>query len=123
MRSTAGARSGEGRVDARDGDYADALAKGSKVLRLVCETTGALDPGLDRLLRSLAAATRLPDANDTTQYGASRASPQSFYGHHAAALVCAVAAQESLTIHMAADMMVLSLVARAPRATGGRRGA
>ena len=53
---------------------------------------------------------------------ASRTSPQSFYGHHAAALVCAVAAQESLTIHMAADKMVLALVARAPRATGGRRG-
>ena len=88
---------------------------------LVCESTSALDPGLDRLLRSLAAAARLPDANDTTQYGASRTSPQSFYGHHAAAIACAVAAQESLTIHLAADKMVLARVALAPRAPGGRR--
>jgi len=114
-------RTGLGRVDECGGDYADALAKGSDVHLLVCESTSALDPGLDRLLRYLAAAARLPDANDTTQYGASRTSPQSFYGHHAAAIACAVAAQESLTIHLAADKMVLARVAPAPRAPGGRR--
>ena len=39
-------RTGEGRVDARDGDYADALAKGSHVHLLATESTGALSRGV-----------------------------------------------------------------------------
>ena len=37
-------RTGLGRVDAKDGDYADAIRKGRKVVLLVTETSGALAP-------------------------------------------------------------------------------
>ena len=74
---------GEGRVEARDGDYADALTKGTEVHLLITETTGAFSRSLEKALRALATVAKLPEVDDTTIYGISRASPRSFYGHHA----------------------------------------
>ena len=44
---------GAGRVDAKAGDYADALAKGHKVHLIASESTGALSRPLVLLLRAL----------------------------------------------------------------------
>jgi hypothetical protein len=41
---------------------------------------------LEKALRALATVAKLPEVDDTTIYGISRASPRSFYGHHAAAV-------------------------------------
>ena len=86
---------GVGRVRARRGDYADALDKGHTVILIVTETTGAWSRALESTLRALAAAAATADGTDTTVYGRSRASPRSFYGHHAAAVSNAIVAADS----------------------------
>ena len=79
-----------GRVDERDGDYADAYAdaqrKRRKVHLLASESTGALSPYFIKLMRSLAKAAKLPEANDTTIYGSARTSPRSFFEHYVSAI-------------------------------------
>ena len=89
---------GEGRVEARDGDYADALTKGTEVHFLITETTGAFSRSLEKALCALATVAKLPEVDDTTIYGISRASPRSFYDHHAAAVSAAVAFVESTVL-------------------------
>ncbi|EOD37053.1 hypothetical protein EMIHUDRAFT_454997 [Emiliania huxleyi CCMP1516] len=55
--------SGDGWVAAKDGDYADALAKGHTVILLVTESTGAFSADLDRVLRQLARTARASEAS------------------------------------------------------------
>ena len=103
---------GAGRVEARDGDYTDALSKGSEVHLLVTETTGAFSHSLEKALRALATIAKLPEVDDTTIYGTSRSSPRSFYGHHAAAVSAAIVFAESAVIRatactLADELMVL----------------
>ena len=81
---------GEGRVDAHAGDYADTLAKGHLVHLLAAESTGALSRGVTSLLTMLAKSVRGPDGHDSTTYGTGRASPKSFYMHHLAAISSAI---------------------------------
>ena len=81
-----------------DGDYADALRKKYGVLLLVSESTGALSASVVYLLRMLARTASLPTGNDTTVYGTSRTSPQSFFPHHLAAISAAIAQAESHTL-------------------------
>jgi hypothetical protein len=74
------------------------------------EATSAFSPALDRLLRSLAATTRLPDAHDATRYGAARTPPHTFYAHHIAAISSAIAHHEALTIQQAVERMTQALL-------------
>ena len=78
--------SGDGWVAAKDGDYADALAKGHTVILLVTESTGAFSADLDRVLRQLARTARASGSIDHTPYGTSRASTRSHYTFHSAAI-------------------------------------
>ena len=59
--------SGDGWVAAKDGDYADALAKGHTVILLVTESTGAFSADLDRVLRQLARTARASGSTLTTR--------------------------------------------------------
>ena len=101
---------GVGRVDAKDGHYADALAKGHGVYLLVFESTGAMSAGVIRLLRSLAAAAKRPEVQDTTIYGAGRASPRTFYRHHLAAISSAIARADAQTVLRHATDLALRTV-------------
>ena len=89
---------GQGRVLACDGDYADALRKKYGVLLLVSESTGALSASVVYLLRMLARTASLPTGNDTTVYGTARTSPQSFFLHHITAISSAIAGAESKAV-------------------------
>ena len=101
---------GAGRITAKDGDYTDALSKKRKVVLLVTETTGALSKMLVRLLRALERTTMLPDGNDSTVYGTGRASPRSFYAHHAAAISASIVKQDSCVLRNAQAQMSFSLL-------------
>ena len=98
-------RTGLGWVAARAGDYADALAKGHGVTMLGCESTGALFTAFLLVLRTLGRAAVAPGTHDSTVYGTSRASPQSFFPHHIAAISSAVVRADATTIHNAASSM------------------
>ena len=106
-------RSGEGRVHARDGDYADALKKGHRVHLLVSESTGALSRAVTTLLSCLAKAVRAPEGHDSTVYGTGRASPKSFYTHHVAAISSAIVRADALLVRNAAASLAFQL-AHAP---------
>ena len=101
---------GVGRVNAKDGHYADALAKGHGVYLLVFESTGAMSASVIRLLRSLAAAAKRPEVQDTTIYGAGRASPRTFYRHHLAAISSAIARADAQTVLRHATDLALRTV-------------
>ena len=73
-------RTGVGRIDAKPGDYADAIRKGTTVHLLVTESSGALSRCTMRMLRALAKRAGMPEGHDSTVYGAGRASPKSFLG-------------------------------------------
>ena len=89
---------GIGRVDERDGDYADAQRKRRKVHLLASESTGALSDYFIKLMRSLAKTAKLPEANDTTIYGSARTSPRSFFEHYVSAISAAIVHTDSLAI-------------------------
>ena len=79
------------------------------------ETTGAWSRALESTLRALAAAAATADGTDTTVYGRSRASPRSFYGHHAAAVSNAIVAADSTSLRQAARTLAReALIAAAP---------
>ena len=63
-------------------DYADALRKGFGVSLLISETTGAVDPAFDAVLRRYSRLSRAPGTKDYTQYGLSPSSPHDYYRHH-----------------------------------------
>ena len=83
-------RTGVGRVDAADGDYADGLSKGHLLHLYVAETTGALCPNTVDALKGLDRAARSSSGYDSTSYGQSRSSPKSFYAHHLANISCSI---------------------------------
>ena len=87
-----------GWVAARDGQYSDALRKHHRVTLLAAETSGALAPDFDRLLRVYGRAAARPSAKDSTVYGLSPSSPQRFYGHHTAAISAAIAFADAVTV-------------------------
>jgi hypothetical protein len=89
---------GAGHIPPHDGQYADAIAKRHFVTLLATENTGAFNKALTHLLRHLAHLAKSPAGNDSTIYGTSRLSPQSFYQHHAAAISAAIVAADSATI-------------------------
>ena len=53
---------------------------------LATESTGALSRPVILLIKTLAKATQGTAGYDSTQYGLGRASPQSFFPHHLAAI-------------------------------------
>ena len=82
------------------------------MLLLVAETTGALSPNVIFALRSCARVASMPTGNDTTVYGTSRTSPQSFFSHpRLAAISAAIAQAEShvLTTYAATRNLFLTL--------------
>ena len=103
-------RTGVGRVDATAGNYSDALAKGNLVHLLATESTGALSPAVILLLKELAKATQGTDGVDSTVYGLGRASPQSFFPHHLAAISSSIVRADALSIrnHAASLAFLLS---------------
>ena len=102
-------RTGEGRVHARDGDYADALAKGHRVHLLASESTGAVSRGVTTLLSCLAKSVLAPDGHDSTVYGAGRASAKFFYTHHIAAISSAIVRADALLVRNAAASLAFEL--------------
>ena len=97
-------RTGTGWVSATtDHDYADALSKGNGVSLLVTETSGALSTGFALLLRILGRQSRTHGARDSTCYGASRASPHTFFAHHIAAISSAIVFADATTVLNAAS--------------------
>ena len=102
-------RTGLGWVARRRGDYADALSKGNGVIFLGCESTGALFPALSLVLKTLGRAAVAPGTHDGTVYGTSRASPASFYAHHAAAISAAVTQADALVVLNVASTMSFKL--------------
>ena len=101
--------SGDGWVAAKDGDYADALAKGHTVILLVTESTGAFSADLDRVLRQLARTARASGSIDHTPYGTSRASTRSHYTFHSAAISAAIVTADALTIQNSAAALGFEL--------------
>ena len=69
-----------------------------------------MSAGVVRLLRSLAAAAKRPEVQDTTIYGAGRASPKTFYRHHLAAISSAIARADAQTILRHATDLALRTV-------------
>ena len=102
-------RTGVGRVDPKRGDYTDAFEKGNIVHLLGSENTGALAPGVIHLLHVLDKSTADPQGHDSTQYGLGRASPQSFFQHHLAAVSCAIVRADALTIRNHAAYLAVAL--------------
>ena len=79
-------------------DYADAQAKGHGVTLLTCETTGAVSPVLEALLRHLGKLARAHGTVDHTQYDTtSRSAPQTFYDHHLSSVAAAVVYADATT--------------------------
>ena len=99
---------------ARDGDYADAMRKGNAVHLLLVEATGAISPALHLLLCALAAASKTPEAGDSTCYGKSRAAATSFCVRHTAAISAAAVTADSRMIRTAAQREPLSRSLLAP---------
>ena len=95
------------------GHYADAIAHNRTVYLLHTENTGALGHGVISLLKRLDKLARSTDGHDITPYGTSRASPQTFFQHHIAAISSAIVAADSLVIrNRAATLKFLATHAR-----------
>ena len=93
----------------------------------VLEPSGACDPALTSLLRTISKSVGLPGIQDSTVYGTSRASSRSFFYNHLAATSAAIVQQDALTIvsYAAAESFRLTLSpspSSAPAGSfGGRR--
>ena len=92
-------RTGIGRVAAHNGDYADAICKGTAIHLLATESSGALSSSTVRLLRALAKRVASPEGHDATVYGTGRASPKSFLRHHMSAISAAIVCADALAVH------------------------
>ena len=79
-------------------DYADALSRGRSVTLLTSESSGAIAADYAACLRALDKQSRLPETQDSTRYGTSLSSPQSFYQHHVAAISAAIVGADADTI-------------------------
>ena len=65
---------------------------------LTCETTGAVSPVLEALLRHLGKLARAHGTVDHTQYDTtSRSAPQTFYDHHLSSVAAAVVYADATT--------------------------
>jgi hypothetical protein len=115
---------GVGRVSRKTGNYSDASSKGHGVHLLVSEPSGACDPATTRLLRDTSKAVGLPGIHDSTVYGSSRASTQSYFYHHLAAISSAIVLSDALTLnnHAATESFQLTLAAPVPRTPAGLTG-
>ena len=96
-------------VPAREGDYADALRRGNDVALYCTESTGAVSPSLDTVLRRLGKLSSVEGTLDHTVYGASPSSPHDFYTHHLARHSAAVVLQDATTLLNAAAALGYSL--------------
>ena len=91
-----------------DHDYADAQRRGNGVTLFASENTGAMSSGLIACLRALGKRSLLPTTQDSTCYGESSSSPQSFYAHHAAAISAAIVSADADTVaNKASSLSVL----------------
>ena len=100
---------GVGRVDAKPGDYSDALGKGSLVHLMSIESTGAMSPDLVKTLKALDKLARSPDGHDATPYGTARHSTHSFFQYHSSALSLAVQLADARSIrNMVASLAFLA---------------
>lgn len=115
---------GDGRVSRKTGAYSDGVAKGHGVHLLVSEPSGACDPATVRLLRDTSKAVGLPGIHDSTIYGSSRASTQSFFYHHLASISSAIVRSDALTLlnHAAHESFQLTLAFPVPRTPAGLTG-
>ena len=103
-------RSGEGFVKAEKGQYSDALSKGNNVHLLASESTGALSGPFVKLLKTLDKLAKSPEGHDSTVYGLGRASPQSFFRHHVAAISSAIVCADALAIRNKAAFYAFALM-------------
>jgi hypothetical protein len=102
-------RTGTGWVKSSTGDYADALSKGHGVLMLGMESTGALFTPFVLMLKTLGKLSTAPGTHDSTIYGTARASPQTFFRHHVAAISSAVVLADALSVLNSAATMSFKL--------------
>ena len=72
---------GVGRVDAHDGYYADARAKGHAVELLITEATGGVHHSALAMLKRYQTALRAAPGSDRTTYGRSRTAARGYTGH------------------------------------------
>ena len=75
-------RTGLGYVAPHAGHYADALSKGTNVVLVLVETTGAVHPNVASMLRAWHNEAGEPGHADRTKYGTSRSATRSFFSHH-----------------------------------------
>ena len=107
---------GRGFVQREDGQYADALRKGSRVVTMIVETHGGVTPHALSYVGYLSGRARSARARDSTVYGRSRTSPRSFYTHHLQRISLAAQLGNAKAIR-------LSLRARKLKAFAARGGA
>ena len=105
-----------GFVQREDGQYADALRKGSRVVTMIVETHGGVTPHALSYVGYLSGRARSARARDSTVYGRSRTSPRSFYTHHLQRISLAAQLGNAKAIR-------LSLRARKLKAFAARGGA
>ena len=65
---------------------------------LTSESSGAIAADYAACLRALDKQSSLPETQDSTRYGTSLSSPQSFYQHHVAAISAAIVGADADTI-------------------------
>ena len=78
---------GKGWVKHVEGDYPDRHAKGSRLDIILLESYGGASPHTRAIVRRYARHASAKGVTDRTKYGATRASPKSFYNHHMQRLV------------------------------------
>ena len=66
------------------------------------------------MLRMLGRQARAPGSHDSTRYGVSKASPQTFYAHHVAAISAAIVLADAATVLEAAAVMSVRLARGLP---------
>ena len=121
---------GLGRVRPRDGQYADALRKGSRVHLAHAESSGALSPTLTDFIDACYRRLKRSKLADTTIYGTSRTSTKKFRPHHTSAMSAAIvyadarqidAEARRLNRRAALGVRVGATCRRAGAAAGSRR--
>ena len=91
---------GKGWVKHVEGDYPDRHAKGSRLDIILLESYGGASPHTRAIVRRYARHASAKGVTDRTKYGATRASPKSFYNHHMQRLVKAAVVGDAKNIRM-----------------------
>ena len=73
------------------------------------ESTGALFTPFVLMLKTLGKLSTAPGTHDSTIYGTARASPQTFFRHHVAAISSAVVLADALSVLNSAATMSFKL--------------